>query len=154
LPKKYPKNIFLARHGFRLGRFPGSEARRIRRQLPELDGHPQPSWPLPHSSGRQARWVGQTETLPSYDEQQREDEMSECDEDGLQDKYDTVAGILDALPAHAKLIIIIALLNACRKALMRDGGLTRLEATERLVKYLNDFEEERDQAPSVKGDVA
>jgi hypothetical protein len=75
--------------------------------------------------------------------------LTECDEEfvGLQDKYDTVASILDALPAHYKLIIIIALLNACRKALMRDGGLTRPEATERLVKYLNDFEEERDQAP-------
>lgn len=77
--------------------------------------------------------------------------MSESDEEfvGLQEKYDTVTGILDTLPAHSKLIIIIALLNACRKALIRDGGLTRLEATERLVKYLNDFEEERDQAPSV-----
>jgi hypothetical protein len=43
------------------------------------------------------------------------------------------------------LIIIIALLNACRQALITDGGLTRLEATERLVKYLDDFEKESDQ---------
>jgi hypothetical protein len=64
---------------------------------------------------------------------------------GLQDRYDAVAEILDSLPPRSKLIIIIALLNECRKALIRDGGLTRLEATERLVKYLNDFEKESDQ---------
>ena len=63
---------------------------------------------------------------------------------GLQETYDTVAGILDSLPPRSKLIIIIALLNACRKALISDGGLTRPEATARLVKYLDDFEGERD----------
>jgi hypothetical protein len=82
---------------------------------------------------------------------QREDEMTERPENtdrefiGLQETYDTVAGILDSLPPRSKLIIIIALLNACRKALISDGGLTRVEATERLVKYLNDFENESDQ---------
>jgi hypothetical protein len=85
---------------------------------------------------------------------QREDDMSEQAENsdqefiGLQETYDTVAGILNSLPPRSKLIIIIALLNACRKALISDGGLTRPEATEQLVKYLNDFETESDQASS------
>jgi hypothetical protein len=99
-----------------------------------------------HLVGRQDR-AGKLRHQPW---QQREDEMTELAQDsdrefvGLQDRYDTVVGILDSLLPHSKMIIIIALLNERRKALIRNGGLTRPEVTERLFKYLNDFEKESD----------